>query len=333
MSDEQTSGFTAAEEAYFSSGGESGLPEESGADTGTTTETAETTTTDTSADTGADKGEGKAAPGDKTPPDRLLAAVHEERGKRKAMEKELREAQQKLSNFEGRFSVLDKLAPKTPGAEDKPAGPPSPEEDIFGAVKHVGETVAQVQKRLDDQAAATKATEEQTEFRNRYVADANVFEQTNKDYRPAYNFLLQTRAAELVAIGYDDPATLQAAGASPQEVQAAAKALHDALIADEAGIAQLAFSKNKSPAEIIYGLAKQRGYKAAAAKSADAKPAAEEQLERIERGQASNKSLSDVGGSGGDADMTAERLIAMPMDEYESWVAKNPVKARRLMGG
>jgi hypothetical protein len=31
--------------------------------------------------------------------------------------------------------------------------------------------------------------------------------------------------------------------------------------------------------------------------------------------------------------MTAERLLAMPMAEFEAWVEKNPAKARRIMGG
>lgn len=314
--------MSAAEDAFFASGGEAPISE--------TPETPETPTPETPPAEKADK----ASPGDKTPPDRLLAAVHEERSKRKALEKQFKESQERLANFEGRFAVLDKLAPKAPGEAEAPVIPTA-EDDIFGKVKHTDETVAQIQKRLDDAEAASKASADQTTFKNRYIADANAFEAKNKDYRPAYNHLLQSRAQELMAIGYDDPMALQAAGADPAEVQAAAKALHDALVADEAAIAQLAFSKNKSPAEIIYGLAKQRGYKLAAAPgAAPEKSEAEKALETIERGQAANKSLNDAAGTGsGDTDMTAERLLAMDMPEYEAWVAKNPAKARAIMGG
>jgi hypothetical protein len=65
--------------------------------------------------------------------------------------------------------------------------------------------------------------------------------------------------------------------------------LHNALIADELAIAQMAFQRGKSPAEMLYNLANQRGYKKEQA--ADAKRAAAEKLEAIERGQAANKSL------------------------------------------
>jgi hypothetical protein len=47
---------------------------------------------------------------------------------------------------------------------------------------------------------------------------------------------------------------------TPDEKQAAARAIHDALTADERGIAELAFAKKKSPAQTIYDLAQKRGY-------------------------------------------------------------------------
>ena len=32
-------------------------------------------------------------------------------------------------------------------------------------------------------------------------------------------------------------------------------------------------------------------------------------------------------------EFTGEMLLKMPMDEFEAWCAKNPAKAKRLMGG
>lgn len=311
---ESSSAFTPAEEAFFSSGGESEIPVNEGADTAVI-------------DKPADKPAAEAdAAGVKTPPDRLLAAVHEERGKRKGLEKQLREQAEKLANFEGRFAVLDRVAPK----DDKSAGPPTAEEDIFGKVKHTDETIAQLQKRLDDTETANKAVAEQNTFINNYRGDAATFEAKTPDFKAGYNFLLNTRAAELIAIGFDDPKVLQESGADPADVQAAAKALHDALVADEYAIADRAFKSKKSPAEIIYNLAKQRGYKAEA--KADGPKPGEQKLDQIERGQQANKTLNAGGGPGAD-DMTAERLLSMPMDEFESYAEKHPAKTRALMGG
>jgi len=304
--------MTAEEEAFFSSGGEGTIPtgEGGGEGSGETSGTVE----------GGEGGTPKAPDTSTTKNDHVpLATFLEEKNARKEMARQLADAQKQIAEFTGKFSIIDrlKLAGADPGTE-QPAAPPTVEDDIFGAVKHTNETVAQLQKRLDDQAAAEKKAREdaaaQTDFVNRYRNDAETFQKATPDYRTAYDFLLQSRAAELQAIGYDTP-----------------EALHQALIADETAIAEMAFSKNKSPAEMIYALAKQRGYKAAAPDPSKGKGA--EKLETIERGQAANKSLSSTGGSAGDADMTAEALIAMPADEFEAWCNKNPAKARRLFGG
>ncbi|MHC2462119.1 hypothetical protein [Bradyrhizobium embrapense] len=312
--------MTADEEAFFSSGGEKEIPtDEAGGSTGGD---AGGTGDGVAAGAGADKpgatgndqgGEGK---GNQHVP---LATFLEEKKARKDLATQLADAQRQIAEFTGKFSIIDRL--KLPGADpgtEQPAAPPTPEEDIFGAVKHANETLAQMQKRLDDQAAAEKKAKDdaaaQTDFVNRYRNDAETFQKANADYRTAYDFLLQSRASELQAIGYDTP-----------------EALHQALIADETAIAQMAFERGKSPAEMIYALAKQRGYKAAAPDPSKGKGA--EKLDAIERGQAANKSLSSTGGNAGDAEMTAEALIAMPTAEFEAWCDKNPAKARRLFGG
>lgn len=299
--------LSADEEAFFSSGGEKTIPAEGAA-------------------AGAAEGNepkpaaSEAKPGDTPKNDHVpLATFLEEKKARKELSGKLTEYEKQIAEFKGKFAIIDRL--KFAGEADPatPAGPPNPEEDIFGAVKHVGETVAQMQKRIDDaekaRADSEKAATEQKVFVDKYRSDAAAFEQTAPDFKAAYNFLLNSRAAELKAIGYDTP-----------------EALHQALIADEMAIAQMAFEKGKSPAEMLYNLANQRGYKKEAA-AESGKGSAAEKLEAIERGQAANKSLSNAGGSAGDQEMTAEALIAMPADEFETWCNKNPAKARRLFGG
>lgn len=320
--------FSADEEAFFTSGGEGTIPDDAAGDTG-----ADSTVVDDKAPILPEKGaDGKGA--DKTPQNVPLAALHEERSKRKELGGKVTEQEKQIAELNGKLSILLKLkgGEGADGAADQTAVVPTAEEDIFGNVKHVGETVAQLQKRLDDADAATKATNEQTTFVNSYRADADTFKAKTADYMDAYNHLLGSRASELLAIGFADPKALADSGADPAEVQAAAKALHDALVADEFAIAQRAFAAKKSPAEIIYNLAKQRGYAKKAA-AGDGKKPGEQVLESIERGQQTNKSLDAVGGSPGGEDMTAERLLAMPLPEFEAWASKNPAKAKRIMGG
>jgi hypothetical protein len=302
--------LSAAEEAFFTSGGESEIPAggESGADAGGSTDDGDG---GAGPKPGADAGKAEHVP---------LATFLEEKKARKELVTKHQETEKALAELRGKFAIIDrlKLGGEDPAAA-APVGPPKVEDDIFGAVKHVAETVAQMEKRAADEKAAREADEkaatEQKSFVDKYKADASAFEAKTPDFKPAYDFLLSSRAAELRAIGYDTP-----------------ESLHQALVADEFAIAEMAFAKNKSPAEMIYALANQRGYKTAMAADPDAGAGAE-RLATIERGQAAHKSLSGTGGSSGDPEMTAEALIAMPADEFESWCNKNPAKAKRLFGG
>lgn len=289
-----------AETKYFETGGESELP----ADTGGTTD-------------GGDAG-GENQPGDQQQPDGgkkdgegekkvdLVPhqALHEQRERRKAAEKRARDLEIENTKFRERFSILEKLQGK-----DEPKGPPKPEEDIFGAFEHLSKNLETVQKQMADGDAAKKHEAQLNELVGHYRNDAAKFGATNPDYLDAYNHLLQSRARELQALGYDTPAELQ-------------KALQN----EEMSIAVMAFEKGKSPAQVIYDLAKERGYK-----KADPKAAGDAKLDAIERGAGLNKSLSSTSGTSGDDEMTAERLLAMPNDEFEAWCEKYPQKAKRLM--
>lgn len=313
-SDQGGPSLSADEEAFFSSGGEKEIPAgDAGADAGGSTGS-------------GDGGEAKAADGSAKPADGApkndhvpLATFLEEKKARKELANKYQETERQLAEMKGKFSIIDRLRLGGEPEPEMPAGPPSAEEDIFGAVKHVSETLAQMQKREADERAAKEAEEraakEQNDFVDKYRKDADAFEVKTPDFKAAYNFLLNTRAAELKAIGYDTP-----------------QKLHQALVADEFAIAQMAFEQGRSPAQMLYDLANQRGYKKGAAAEPGAGKAAEK-LDAIERGQAANKSLSSAGGSSGDPDMTAQALLDLPLDEFEAWTAKNPAKARRLFGG
>jgi len=307
--------LTPEENAFFESGGESPIPTDTGADNSGS----DSANDGNGSGSGDTPDAGKQPNENKAPQHVPLAALQEERAKRKALGESVKGLETQIAELRGKFSIIDRLGKPDGGGDEAGKGPPKPEDDIFGAVNAIT-------KRLDDadkaKVDADKAAADRNTFVTNYRNDAATFEQANPDYKQAYNFLLQSRAAELQAIGYDDP-----------------KALHDAIVADEYAIAQLALSKGKSPAEVIYGLAKQRGYKAAAGDKPganadpDAAAAAAERLANIERGQNANKSLNGAGGGAGENEMTAERLLAMPMAEFEAWVEKNPAKARRIMGG
>lgn len=285
-----------AETKYFETGGESELP----ADTG-----AESDGESQPDDQAEQPGEKKEAEDGKKVDLVPHQALHEQRERRKAAEKRARDLEIENAKFRERFTVIKELQGK-----EEPKGPPKPEEDIFGAFEHLSNGLETVNKQLAERDAATKQEAQRNELVGHYRNDAAAFAAANPDFNEAYNHLLQSRARELQALGYDTPAELQ-------------KALQN----EEMSIAMMAFEKGKSPAQVIYDLAKGRGYK-----KADPKADAEAKLDTIERGSGLNKSLSAAAGASGDDEMTPERLLAMPNDEFEAWCNKHPAKAKRLMG-
>ena len=288
--------LTPAEDSYFETGGATDIP----ADT-------------SSAGAAAPAGENEAAaPANDDPqqaaakPEKMvaLAALHEERGRRKDTDRQNRDLQQQLAEMRGRFAVIERLqAPR----DETPQRPPTVEEAVLTTAEHV----AHLQRRLEQREASERALGQQNALVSAYRSDAAQFEATTPDFKAAYDHLLQSRAQELMALGYDDP-----------------QALQQALIADEFAVAQSALARGRSPAQIIYSLARQRGYAGAPGTGRGA-----DRLDTIARGQAANKSLSNTGGGSGDAEISAEALLKMPMDEFEAWCTKNPAKAKRLMGG
>jgi hypothetical protein len=236
-----------------------------------------------------------------------LSALHEERGRRKATETEKRALETQLAELRGKFSIIERLQPP---AHEPPV--PTVENDIFSVVRSTTETVAEIQRRLRAEDDQKRSDGERGNLMNAYRMDAAQFEAKTPDFKAAYNHLINSRATELMAMGYDDPMQL-----------------HQALTNDEMSIARMALGNNKSAAEIIYHLAQQRGYRrpdGGRGKGAD-------KLDTIQRGQNANKSLSNTGGNAGDGDITGEMLLKMPMDEFEAWCTKHPAKAKRLMGG
>ncbi len=294
-----------AEQSYFESGGTTEIPA-SETDTGGAASGGEG-----GGDTPAPKPEtGNVADagkdGDGVEKVVKLAALHEERTRRKEVERQHRQTQQELAELRGKFSVLDKIV--TPPA----AEPPTVETDIFGVVKNTTTTVDDIKKRLDARDAALAEQAKRNELIDAYKVDAAQFASKTPDFMPAYEHLLASRSQELIALGHDTH-----------------QAVHKALLDDEFAIAQMALASRRSPAEVIYALAKLRGYAPKAATGG----AAADKLAKIAEGQQANKSFAAAGGGTGDADMTAEALLKMPMDEFEAWCTKNPKRAQRLMGG
>lgn len=163
----------------------------------------------------------------------------------------------------------------------------------------------------------TRAEETQNrQIDNALEQDEMLFAQTVPDYEQASDHYIQSRARELAAF-------------HPPE------AIYAILTNEARTIAQNAWQRGMSPAQMVYGLAQARGYtpgqQPAPAPQPQAQPAPVPQAQAptpggpsaaavvaaINNGQAASRSLS--GGAGGVAAQTinAEALLAMSDEEFE----------------
>lgn len=252
-------------------------------------------------------------------------AFHAEREKRKALEKQIIERDQRLSQREQEFARVDerlKLLTEAVSAQEpsQPAPMPDPSKDIFGAFNWAVSRLKQIEGKQAETEKVSIEQRAEAELRNTYMASAQEFASRQTDFRDAYQFLMQGRDAELQAYGVSDPQERMRMIAS-----------------EERGLVQRAMRDRVNPAERVYALAKARGY---ALKAPEPEPKPEPKVElkaadldTIAKGIASSKSLSAAGGSPTDV-LTAEALANMSDEEFGAYLAKLPKSQQRaLMSG
>lgn len=236
----------------------------------------------------------------------------------------LAEMQQKWARLDERLSIFRQAAEESVAeATHPPAAPPDPEADPFGYMRHLGAQLegllgktTQVETRVQERDAATQ-------LESAYTTDARNFARATPDFGQSYVWLMRNRDAELAAAGYADP-------------QERARII----LADERDIVARALkarSENPQapgPSQVLYGLAKARGFQpqpapapaagnGGAAPPRPAAPANGEtvtaQVEAIARGQAASRSLSQGGGAPAPAALDLAKLSEMSDEEFTAW--------------
>lgn len=255
-------------------------------------------------------------------------ALHKERERRKATESELQQARDLATRANERIAVFTDLLNRTQqqqqptGEQDDPQ--PDPEKDIFAFVKWQGRQIERLSGQLNERASKFDAHTAEQQFRQSYYSDAIAFQQKTPDFRDAYSHLVKGRDAELQALGMTD-----------------AQARKQHIAKEEREIAEHAKATNRSPSEVLYELAKVRGYVAKAQnQQQNGKPDGQQQpdhmkkIEQIAKGQrVAGNPLSNAGGSSGEG-LTAEAFLNMNEDEYAAAIAKlSPSQRRTLLGG
>ena len=216
-----------------------------------------------------------------------LEALHEEREKRK-------ELKERLDRQEQRFQELvEKFKPK----EDAPVFD-SEEDKLRYEQKVLSEQVQEHRKFIEQQNRFSQQQQQEQVIIQTYAQKAKEFAKETPDFSEAYNFLYQSRQAELTAAGYP------LAG----DTRRGLLPLEEYLKREELSLANAALQDEVNPAERVYNIAKARGY----VKKSEVKT---DKLENIEKGIKDNKTLSGATGSSPKG-LTLEALADMDDEDF-----------------
>jgi hypothetical protein len=184
---------------------------------------------------------------------------------------------------------------------DKPAAPPDRDSDPFGYMAYQDRRLNDLESRFDGYVTTVQQHQAERALKESYVSDARNFARQNPDFGHAYDFLMQNRDGELAAAGYSDP-----------------KQREQIIVGDERDIVARALTARKSPAQIIYGLAKARGFNGGGQVGGGAQPSA---------GGASRRGAPAP--QAPQADIS--RIVSMRDVDFARWEASlNPAQRKQL---
>ena len=229
-----------------------------------------------------------------------LAALHEERERRKELQRQIEDVNRRADE---RFNLIaQKLAAPAPDACKREM--PDPEKDAVGAIRMTAEEVkvlSDFKRQVETQAVQGQAIQAVFAHSARLESE---FESRTPDFQAASAFLRDARAQELSALGVDPYRAQQVLGLEKLQ------------------LAHAALQQGRNPAEIVYALAKMRGYapKAAAARNGAAEGEAAK-LARIAKGQEAGTSLGAASGAA-PGKTGIEALLAMSEGEFATALDK-----------
>lgn len=236
-----------------------------------------------------------------------LAALQEERERRKSAEATARQAEINQARLDERLKLInDKINP--------PAGPreiPDPEKDALGALKATAEEV----RTFREFQAGQQRQQQQNAYAQDLMAKASSaeveFMKQAADYGEASVFIKKQRAEQLAAVGMN-----------PLQIQ-------QTLTMEGLQLAEMALKSGKNPAELLYNLAKVSGYRKEATQVVQGQPEGDaDKLARIAAGQKANMSLGNVNATPAKPAINGKDLLAMDEEQFSTWLEKLPMKER-----
>jgi hypothetical protein len=244
-------------------------------------------------------------------------AFHAVREKYKTTRDELAQTKEKFARVDERLALLNEVigANQPKQAEQQQEEMPDPEKDIFAYVKWQAKQIDTLKSQLTDGSKKQESREAEQHFQRTYIADAMEFNTKTPDFKDAYVHLVNGRDNELKVMGMSDPAERKAF-----------------IAREEKAIVVQALQRKVSPSQMLYELAKSRGFTGKAAPAVNKNDPASK-IENVRKQQAATNSLTGAGGSSGEG-LTAAALADMSETEFEQVMSKLSKSERaRLLGG
>lgn len=322
MPDENTT-LSASETAFFESGGETEIVETPEAPEVVTEQPEKVETAETAEPVVEQARDEKG----KFVPQVPHSVFHAEREEHKRTKSELQTIKERQAVLEDRWNTLLKA---TAAPEVQEETPPDPNVDVFAALKWTQDKLLEQQKSAQEtrqqQEQREQAQQQEQQVWTYWQQDAATYTKENPDFGNAAKWLSDYRDKQLTAYSAVDQRF-----SSPQARNAQIELeLKDIIIRGA--------QSGRSPASIVYEIAKGYGYTKPAETTETVDPAnveLSEKLTTIDKAMAQSKTLGQAAGrAGGDA-LSAEAIASMPEREFEAWM-KTPANAARfrtLMGG
>ena len=246
-------------------------------------------------------------------------AMHEERALRQQAQEQLRVAQEQNQVLADRMAqILERLSPKE---EPQVEAVPNKEEQPFEYMEWLENQVKQIQTttaQKEQQSAAEKQQSQLWETGNNLAREYRNSLENPEEYDGAFNYMMQKRGEELVAMG------------TPKE--------HIAQMLQQEtwqGM-QYALANKINPGQMLHNLAKSRGYtKPAPAPQPGRQPAQQPPATPAvdyDAARKANRSMSRGGGTRNDH-ATMSDLANMSDKDFEKWLDVNGDEGLALAHG
>lgn len=241
-----------------------------------------------------------------------IRALHEERGKRKEIEKTLRQKEIEFAAAQERLNMIVQAWEAGQKEQQQKPAEQGPDQNVdpFGHLQWQLEQERRarqaIEQKLQQQQGYTEQQRQIAQVQTAYSQAAQTFAAQNQDFQQAYQHLWKELDQDLADRGMADP-----------------EQRRQMLLRDEVSFAHQMLSQGKNPAEVIYHWSKRRGYQAKTPGPANAQPnpagnGLQDAIADIELQNKRNAAATSLSNAGGKppSNVTLKDIASMGPDEF-----------------